>query len=69
MADFLCCSGEDCCRVMCGLCVRLFSTGHYQHIRIGYLTLTILSLVLGIEFMYVGFAFLPALPGVAFREM
>lgn len=66
MADCLCCSGEDCCRVLCGLCVRGFSTAHYQHIRIGYLVLTGVTIALGVDFMYTGFAYLSYLPGIAF---
>ena len=53
---------------MCGLCVRAFSTAHYQHVRIGYVVLTGVTIALGVDLMYTGFEFLEDIPGIAFRR-
>jgi Serine incorporator (Serinc) len=49
-----CCAGQACCICMCGVCMRVCSTSHQHHIRIGYLLINFIAFFFGIIFLYYG---------------
>ena len=49
-----CCAGPLCCACMCGVCMRCCRTSHQNHIRIGYLGITVLAVFFALIFLYFG---------------
>ena len=54
MASALCCAGVNCCSCLCGVCMKCCSTSHQQHTRLGFLSIQLKVIVLGMVFLYCG---------------
>lgn len=54
MGGAICCAGTTCCSCMCSVCMQCCGTSHQQHTRLGYLVITIFSIIFGLVFLYFG---------------